>query len=141
MDNRLFFLLSKAENMMSLYIKQQFASAGLKVTPGQMGILFLLKSENMQTMTDLSRELETDNSAITRSIDRLVKSGLVERNSSPADRREYLISITSEGLHETERVKKIIAAINKKIEKEFSSEELDAFKKTLLKMHLVFREK
>lgn len=139
MDNRVFFLITKTENAMNVYIKQQFLKAGLKVTPAQLAILFLLKGKNGQTMTELSQGLETDNSAVTRSIDRLERAGLVERNSSATDRREYRITITGDGISETERVKRVIAAINKKIESEFSSKELDAFKATLLKMYSIFR--
>ena len=125
---------------MSAHIKQQLLKKGLKVTPGQLGILFLLKSRNMQSMSGLSRELGTDNSAVTRSIDRLEKNGLVQRNNSSDDRREYHITITSAGISETERVKDVIAAINKKIEREFSQKELDAFKTTLVRMDAMFRE-
>ena len=139
MDNRLFFLITKTENAMNVYIKQQFLKAGLKVTPAQLAILFLLKGKNRQTMTELSQSLETDNSAVTRSVDRLERAGLVERNSSASDRRECHITITEDGVAETERVKKVIASINKKIESEFSSKELDAFKATLLKMYSLFR--
>ena len=139
MDNRIFFLLTKTENAVNVYIKQQFSKAGLKVTPAQLGILFILKKRNSQTMTELSQELGTDNSAVTRAVDRLEKSGLVERNNSADDRREYHITITNAGVDETERVRKVIVAINKKITDEFSSKELDDFKKTLVKMHSLFR--
>ncbi len=138
MDNRIFFLISKTENAMNSYIKQQFAKAGLKVTPGQLAILFLLKGKNRQSMTDLSQGLEIDNSAMTRLIDRLEKNGLVERNNSTNDRREYHIIITEAGILETERVKKVIVAINKKIEDEFSLKELDEFKRTLMRMNSLF---
>lgn len=139
LDNRLFYLISKTENAISAYVKQQFTKNGLKVTPGQLGILFILKLRNRQSMSELSRELGTDNSAVTRSIDRLEKSGLVERNNSTDDRREYHITITKAGLAETERVKGVIAAVNKKIENEFSAKELDAFKTSLVKMDMLFR--
>ncbi len=141
MDNRLFFLLTRTENAVSVHIKHQLVKAGLNVTPGQLGILFLLKNRDMQTMGELSIELETDNSAITRSIDRLEKSNLVIRNMNINDRREINISITDEGLREIENAKKVIAEINKKIDKEFSIEELNTFKKNLIKMTALFREK
>ncbi len=137
-DNRIYFLLTKAVNAMTAHIRQQFLKAGLKVTPAQLGILFILKNGNSRTMTELSQELGTDNSAVTRAVDRLEKAGLVERNSSPDDRREYRITITGSGVDETESVKKVIAAINKKITDEFSPAELDDFRKTLVKMFSLF---
>jgi DNA-binding MarR family transcriptional regulator len=138
MENRIFYLISKTENIMSVYIKQQFLKSGLKVTPVQLGILYILKIKNMQSMTELSRELGTDNSAVTRSVDRLEKNGLVERKNSTNDRREYLITITEAGITETENAKKIISAVNKKIEKEFTAKELDDFKQSLVKMGSLF---
>lgn len=139
MDNRIYFLLTKTENSMNVHIKQQFTKAGLKITPVQLGILFLLKAKNRQSMTEISQGLGTDNSAVTRSVDRMEKSGFVERNNSANDRREYHITITDAGIAETERAKKVIAEVNKKIENEFSSKELEDFKKTLLKMNSLFR--
>lgn len=139
MDNRLYYLLTKTQNAMSVYIKQQFSNAGLKVTPGQLAILFMLKNRNSQTMTELSLDLDTDNSAVTRVVDRMEKSGLVRRNNSSNDRREYHITITEDGMAETERVKKVIAAINKKIENEIPLKEIDTFNKTLIKMYFLFK--
>jgi len=139
LNNRLFYLLSKTENALSVYVKQQFSQSGLKVTPGQLGILFLIKAGNRQSMSELSRELGTDNSAVTRSVDRLERSGLVARNNSADDRREYLITITPAGIAETEKAGAVIAAINKKIENEFSKRELDEFRSTLQKLDSLFR--
>jgi len=138
-DNRLFFLISKTENSVTVYVKQQLSKAGLKVSPGQLGILFLLKNRNRQTMSELSTELETDNSAITRAVDRLEKAGFVERQMNVNDRREIYILITESGIAETENVKKVIASFNKKVEKEFTTEELDAFKNSLLKLNTMFK--
>ena len=138
MENRIYYLLAKAEGALAAYIRQQLYGAGLKVTPAQLGILFLLKGKDGRTMTELSRDLGTDNSGITRSVDRLEKSGLVERNSNPEDRREYSITITKAGISETESAKKIIASINRKINSEFSQAELDDFIKYMQRINSIF---
>ena len=139
MEKRIYYLLTKTENAMSVHIRQRFSEAGLKVTPAQLGILFLLKGGDGRTMTELSRELGTDNSAVTRAVDRLQKSGLVERNSDTGDRREYRITITGAGVDETAKAVGIIAGINGKIASEFSAGELDDFRKTLVRMYDLFR--
>lgn len=123
---------------MSVYIKQQFIKAGITVTPSQLGILFILKKRDRQTMSDISNELGTDNSAVTRLVDRLENCGFAKRNYSENDRRECHITITENGITETENALKVIAAINRKIGAEFSEEELDDFKKTLIKMNSLF---
>jgi len=140
MDKRLYFLLAKTENAMSVYVKKQLLSAGLKVSTGQLGILFLLKKNDMQTMSELSTAIETDNSAITRAIDRLEKSGLVIRQYNEKDRREIRIKITEEGFSETENAKIVISDLTEKIGKKFTKDELNSFNKVLIKMNSMFRE-
>jgi DNA-binding MarR family transcriptional regulator len=140
MESRIYYLITKTENVMTVYLRQQFQKAGLKVTPAQLGLLFLLKGRDGRTMTELSRELSMDNSAITRAVDRLEKSGLVERNNSADDRREYRITITKTGIAETDGAKKIIAAVNRKIGIEFSQTELDNLSRSLLKLSGIFMD-
>ncbi len=139
MENRIYYLLTKTESVMNSYIKQQLAGAGLKATPAQLGLLFLLKGKDGRTMTELSRDLEMDNSAVTRAVDRLEKSGLAERNSSSGDRREYRIMITESGISETEEAKKIIASVNAKISEVFPQGELELLSSGLLKLFNLFR--
>ena len=139
MDSRIYYLITKTESAMSNYIRQRFQSAGLKVTPAQVGILFLLKGGADPTMTELSRDLGADNSAVTRAVDRLEKAGLVERKNGTDDRREYRITITGAGIDETEGAKRIIAEINSRIAGEFRQNELDEFRKTLTRMNELFR--
>lgn len=138
MENRIYYLLTKTENVMSVYIKQQFQKAGLIVTPAQLGLLFLLKGRDGRTMTELSRELGTDNSGVTRTVDRMEKTGLVERNNS-GDRREYRITITKAGMDEIKNARKIIDAINLKIADEFPHGEMEHLTNNLMRMYYLFK--
>ncbi|WP_300673060.1 MarR family transcriptional regulator [Desulfoluna sp.] len=139
MDNRLFFMLSKAENSLKVYIKQQLTKAGLKVSPGQLGILFLLRERNSRTMSELSRALETDNSAVTRTVDRLEKSGFVKRKMNEKDRRQFFITITESGITETVKASTVIDAVNKKIDSEFYERQIEIFKEVLSGINLLFK--
>ena len=138
MDTRLYFMLAKAENAMTVYIKKQLSLAGLKVSPGQLGILFLLKDRNGQTMSELSAALETDNSAVTRAVDRLEKSGLAVRQMNLNDRREYHIVITEQGINETGKAIPVIAAVNALIDSEFTKDEVDIFRSVITRMNCMF---
>lgn len=139
MENRIYYLLTRTESLMNSYIKQQLSGAGLKVTPAQLGLLFLLKGKDGRTMTELSRDLGMDNSAVTRAVDRLEKSALVERKSSSGDRREYRIMITESGIAETEEAKKVITSLNAKISESFPQEELEILSNGLLKLFSLFK--
>jgi DNA-binding MarR family transcriptional regulator len=129
-DDRLIFLLSKAQHKLATYLKKTLAEQQVKITGVQTGILFLLKRKAC-TMTELSKELSIDNSAITGMVDRLERSGFATREFNPSDRRTYLISITPLGLEEIEKAKDVVHAVNDKIKNGFTEEEIEVFKKVL----------
>jgi DNA-binding MarR family transcriptional regulator len=130
MDDRLIYLITKAQHRLKRYLKKAFAAQGLDLTPVQAGILFLLKSEP-QTMTQLSRILDIDNSAITGLVDRLQKAGLANRQPNPDDRRAWLIAITDKGRVEIERALIIVRQVNQEIRQGFTDDEMVIFIKIL----------
>ena len=139
MDNRLLFLLSKSQSKLTNYLKLQFKTRDVNISPGQTGILFLLDQQDLRPMSELSRILEIDNSAITRLVDRLEKSGLVLRQSNPKDRRQYLIGITDKGMRQTIEAKKISNAANDKIKEGFSDHEIEVFVRVMASFDDKFR--
>ncbi len=132
-DDRLLFLLSKAQHKLATYLKKTLADKGIKVTGVQTGILFLLKHKP-RTMTELSKELSIDNSAITGLVDRLERSGFVRREMNPLDRRTFLISLTDPGLEEIKKAKAVVHAVNAEIKRDFTEEEVEVFKRILHSM-------
>ena len=130
-DDRLIFLLFRAQNKLKNYLRSRLTEADVRITVVQAGILFLLKQRDGRTMTELSQVLSTDNSAVTGLADRLEKLGLIVRKMAPNDRRAYLIYITPDGLKEIDRAKGVIRRVNEEIKEGFSTEEINAFKKVL----------
>ena len=122
MDKRIFFLMVKAEQALTSFFRQELIRSGLKVTPGQTGILYLLEKCDKMTMSELSSSLEMDNSAATRIVDRLERSGFVYRELNLNDRREFYVMITEHGLDEIKKTKSTVRNMNKKIEAEFTEE-------------------
>jgi len=64
------------------------------------GVLITLVSAPGGTLTigELGEQRNLSPSGVSRSVDRLAKSGLVERRANPADGRSLLIGLTSDGL-------------------------------------------
>lgn len=131
-DDRLIFLLYRAQNKLQNHLKERLAVAGVRITPAQAGILFLLKQKNGRTMTELSEALSTDNSAVTGLVDRLEKLGCIVRTPCANDRRAYRIHITAEGLREVETAKEVIRKVNAEIQEGFSEKEIEAYRKVLV---------
>ena len=129
-DNRLIYLLTKAQHRLVNYLKKELLAENIKVTSVQSGILFLLK-QRPHTMTELSRELAIDNSAITGMVDRLERVDFASRERHPSDRRTFLITITAKGLEEINKAKLTIRKVNDQIKEGFSEEEVEIFKRVL----------
>ncbi len=140
MEQRLYYSLTKTQSKMQQYVKQILGKRGIRASAAQLGILFLLKEKNNLSMSYISNELELDNSAITRSIDRLEKFGFVKRVINNNDRREFSIEITELGLHEIQIAQKVIKEMNNFIESKIKKERLVAFKEILDELNGILRE-
>jgi DNA-binding MarR family transcriptional regulator len=130
-DDRLIFLLYKAQHSLSSYLSSQLTKSVVKISAPQSGILFLLRDSNMQTMSELGRKLSIDNSAITGLVDRLERDGFVAREMDSEDRRKYFIRLTGDGLKEVKKAESVIKKVNEEIKKSFSVSDIDSFKAVL----------
>jgi len=131
MDDRIFYHLSRAENRIKTYMRKTFRENNISISPAQVGILFLLMENNSQSMSELSRVLEIDNSSTTRLVDSLEKMDFVKRDSKPGDRRQYLIFLTEKGKKEVNRAKKIVREANEKVKEDIPKKELAIFLKVV----------
>ena len=131
MSDKIIFELSKVEHKIKNYMKEKIKERSIQISAGQSGILFLLRRSNNLKMSELSKLLQIDNSAITRLIDRLEKNELVTREMNPVDRRQYLISITVKGKQAIDIVGEIANRTNEKIKEGFTEEEISVFLRVL----------
>ncbi len=133
-EDRLIYLVHMAQNRLQGTLKAALAAEGIRVTPAQSGILFLLKAKDGLTMTALGRELGLDNATITGLVDRLERDGFVRRKKSESDRRALNVRITPEGVDEVDRAKVVVRRVNASIKTGFSAEEIEIFRRVLLKI-------
>jgi len=140
MEKRLYYSLTRTQNSLHQYVKHILQKKRLKASPAQLAIMFLLHEKNNVSMSYISNELELDNSAITRSIDRLEKYGFVKRVINSNDRREFAIEITESGMSEIQKAQKVIKEINNFIESKIKKERLAAFKEILDELNGILRE-
>jgi MarR family transcriptional regulator, transcriptional regulator for hemolysin len=67
-------------------------------------ILYFLYENNGCNQQCICNHLAIYNTAMVKVIDYLIKTGLVDRNVNPDDRREHFIVLTKKGLKQTEEV-------------------------------------
>jgi DNA-binding MarR family transcriptional regulator len=94
-NNSIGFLLSKAYQRAWAIMREEIESYDL--TPPQFGLLAFLWQQDGMTQVELSEKGQIDRTTIGGLIDRLEKTGLVERRPHPQDRRAYKIHLTERG--------------------------------------------
>jgi DNA-binding MarR family transcriptional regulator len=96
---------------------QFFAPFGL--TDVQFNLMMLVKhqsgSESGLSQAQLSAMMLVNRANITSLVDRMEKSGLVERTDSPADRRYNIVKLTAKGKKLLDEVESVYAKEIKKV--------------------------
>ena len=75
------------------------------------------------SMTRLARLSAADRTTLTRSIDGLIRDGLVERGTQASDRRKVVVRLTSEGQEILGRIREDINPIHQEVCAELTVEE------------------
>lgn len=75
------------------------------------------------SMTRLAKLSASDRTTLTRSIDGLIRDGLVERKTSPSDRRIVVISLTQSGEALLTRIRADIRPLNAEVCRDLTAEE------------------
>ncbi|MDD2366115.1 MAG: MarR family transcriptional regulator [Desulfuromonadaceae bacterium] len=89
------FLLSKAYQRSWGLLREEIEPYDL--TPPQFALLAFLWQQDGLTQVEISEKAQVDRSTVGGLIDRLEKSGLLERRHHPQDRRAYKIYLTEQG--------------------------------------------
>ncbi len=87
--------LRRFERVLSDQVKG--CSSCIGVTLAQCHAVLEIEEHGETTIRELSKSLGLDKSTLSRTIDGLVKGGLVERIPNPEDRRFTLLNLTEQG--------------------------------------------
>lgn len=107
------------------------------VTPGLFGVLVVIEANPDLKQSDLARATHLDRSTVVTVIDNLEKRGLVERRIALHDRRSNAIRLTEAGSVLLKKLKRQVAAHERRLMENFSADERDTFIRLL---HKVFPE-
>lgn len=94
-ENSMGFLMRRIGAMLVSEVDKRLQGQGL--THAQWTPLFLIHQGRASTLAELSRDMQVDAGALTRTLDRLEAKGLCRRERSKEDRRVVHLSLTEEG--------------------------------------------
>ena len=95
-DRRLFFLLSAGSRRVQRWIDAELAGMG-GLTQAQSGLLFFLGKDGGALIGEAAEALDVAPSAMTGLVDRMERSGLIERRADPDDGRAQRLFLTDAG--------------------------------------------
>lgn len=136
-DNSIGYLMRRIMLMIVNQADKRLES--LDLTQAQWGPLFLIHQGRATTLAELSRELQIDAGALTRTLDRLEAKGLCKRERSTADRRVVNLALTTEGAKVSSAVPEVLADVHNHLLAGFSREEWESLM-AMLKRLLVNAE-
>lgn len=106
---------------MLAHVDRRLESHGL--THAQWTPLFLIHQGRANTLAELSRDLQQDAGALTRTLDRLEAKGLCQRQRSKEDRRVVHVSLTPEGQAAVAPVPAVLCEVTNTLLNGFSQDE------------------
>src|SRR5574343_1980172 len=106
----------------------------LDLTQAQWGPLFLILQGRATTLAELSRELQIDAGALTRTLDRLEAKGLCKRERSTEDRRVVNLALTPEGKQASAQVPRVLADVHNHLLAGFTRQEWETLMSLMRRM-------
>jgi DNA-binding MarR family transcriptional regulator len=92
--------------------------------------------------TQLGPNMGMESTSLSRSLNKLEKSGYIARKPDPKDKRKSIIHLTKSGLAGREVAKEIVLDFNNKVFSHFNKSEMDTFFNILKKInHIINNEK
>lgn len=110
--------------------------AELDLHPGQEFLLQRLWEEDGQAQSELSEELCVQPATLTRSVDRMVKAGLITRRTDPDDRRVSRVHLTEAGKALRQPVEEALQQLEKESFANLSLEERILLRRLLLQVQV-----
>ncbi len=105
--------LRRFERLLSEQVKEDSCCIG--VTLAQCHAILEIEEQGETTIRELSKGMGLDKSTLSRTIDGLVKAGLVERIPHPTDRRFTLLNLTERGRAKGQNINAANDALYKRI--------------------------
>ena len=107
MERTLAYAIAVLRRDFKMYCQQELSKLGVSL--GQLYFLLYIGKYQPCTSKALAEALLVDAGQTTRSVDKLVEAGLVNRVKSPLDKRSVALTLTAQGERAYERSRQLFA--------------------------------
>ena len=116
------YLLNRAARVVAHRLNERLRPHGVGI--GQWAVLMFLWSRDGMSQAELSRSVAIEPPTMVRTIDRLVRDGLVTRTPDPSDGRAMSIRLTQRGWALRDELVPEAVAVNRTVAESVSAKEL-----------------
>jgi DNA-binding MarR family transcriptional regulator len=127
-------LFDEINNKLSKTSQETLLKIYKNLTIAEASAIYAIGPDEPKTMKQIAETLGVAVSTPTRTIDRLLEKGFINRTVGEKDRRQLLIELTPKGKELLEDIDKENLEITRKMLKGLSDEEIETFKKILSKI-------
>lgn len=120
-EESLGYLVNRAARVMAQQLADELRGSGVAI--GQWAVLLFLWSEDGLSQADLARVVAIEPPTMVRTIDRMVRDGLVERRPDPTDGRISRIHLTDRGRALRDELVPKATAVNQRTLAKLSADE------------------
>ena len=115
-------------------MRPKFLEMGLTVGEGQPRILNCLLEQGEMSQRELADACMFDVTTLSRTLDKMEKTGLLTRKVNPASRRAHLITLTPEGKVKARQVQKLFVWLDQILWGDIEEKEMEDLYRTLKKI-------
>ena len=134
LDKALPFLIHACYQQLRSLTYKEFLSQGLELTPEQWVVLVRLWQTDGQSQSALSESTLRDKPTMSRILDTMERSGLVERSVDPRDARSRLVKLTRLGKQLQPKLVPIAKKLVQRLERDIPERDLEVTHRTLQRM-------
>jgi MarR family transcriptional regulator, organic hydroperoxide resistance regulator len=134
LDKALPFLIHACYQQIRSVTYKQFLSHGLELTPEQWIVLVQLWEKDGQSQSALSERTLRDRPTMSRILDTMEKSGLVERSVDAQDARSRLVKLTRTGKALQPKLVPVAKKLVAHLERDIPERDLEITHRTLGRM-------
>jgi MarR family transcriptional regulator, organic hydroperoxide resistance regulator len=134
LEKALPFLIHACYQQLRSLTYKEFLGHGLELTPEQWVVLVRLWEKDEQSQSALSASTLRDRPTMSRILDTMEKSGLVERSVDPNDARSRLVKLTRTGKSLQPKLVPVAKKLVQRLESGIAERDLETTHRTLSRM-------
>ena len=133
LDDLFGFRLRLAQVKLFQHFRESLAS--LHITPGQAGLLILIRDNPGISQSDLARAMQVERATLGQTIEGLVRRDFIMRHRRPGDRRAYSLSLSPAGDDFLDQLIPAICAHEADVSQKLTANEFDRLRSLLQKFN------